>query len=213
MVSCPCIFSISGTVISLSWISDPSACCLALSDWWEMDEVRFERRYLATSERILSKPRSLFIRGGRLLRRISARISGWSPTDEMVRLASQCLRTRGYAGDIRLLTRINGRGYLKIKLVIPRGRREWSLMVKIPEQPYPFSLCLQKWLSLLISVPESFLSVNIASGSQWKHLHRATCPSRSPTLWRFLQNWSEAIARLFLKRISIRMLSRWSSFR
>lgn len=46
------------------------------------------------------------------------------PTDEIVRLASQCLRTRGYAGDIRLRTRIDGRGCLKIKLVIPKGRRE-----------------------------------------------------------------------------------------
>ena len=46
------------------------------------------------------------------------------PTDEIVRLASQCLRTRGYAGDIRLHTRIDGKGCLKIKLVIPKGRRE-----------------------------------------------------------------------------------------
>ena len=48
-----------------------------------------------------------------------------SPTDEIVRLTSQCLRTRGYAGDIRLHTRmLDGKGYLKIKLVIPRDRRE-----------------------------------------------------------------------------------------
>lgn len=46
------------------------------------------------------------------------------PTDEIVRLASQCLRTRSYAGDIRLHTRIDGRGCLKIKLVIPKARRE-----------------------------------------------------------------------------------------
>ena len=46
------------------------------------------------------------------------------PTDEIVRLASQCLRTRGYAGDIRLHTRIDGRGCLKIKLVIPKTKRE-----------------------------------------------------------------------------------------
>lgn len=46
------------------------------------------------------------------------------PTDEIVRLASQCLSTRGYAGDIGLRTRIDGRGCLKIKLVIPKGRRE-----------------------------------------------------------------------------------------
>jgi hypothetical protein len=46
------------------------------------------------------------------------------PTDEIVRLASQCLHTRGYDGDIRLFTRINGKGCLKIKLVIPRAKRE-----------------------------------------------------------------------------------------
>lgn len=46
------------------------------------------------------------------------------PTDEIVRLTGQCLRTRGYTGDIRFLTRIDGKGCLKIKLVIPKGRRE-----------------------------------------------------------------------------------------
>lgn len=46
------------------------------------------------------------------------------PTDELVRLTSQCLRTRGYSGKCRLHTRINGKGCLKIKLVIPKGRRE-----------------------------------------------------------------------------------------
>ncbi len=46
------------------------------------------------------------------------------PTDEIVRLAGQCLHTRGYFGNIRLRTRIDGRGCLKIKLVIPNGRRE-----------------------------------------------------------------------------------------
>jgi len=45
------------------------------------------------------------------------------PTDEIVRLASQCFRIRGYAGEIRLRTRIDGRGCLKIKLVIPKSRR------------------------------------------------------------------------------------------
>lgn len=46
------------------------------------------------------------------------------PTDEIVRLTNQCLHTHGYAGDIKLRTHINGRGCLKIKLVIPNGRRE-----------------------------------------------------------------------------------------
>lgn len=46
------------------------------------------------------------------------------PTDEIVRLASQCLHTRGYFGDIKLCTRIkDGRGCLKIKLVIPKAER------------------------------------------------------------------------------------------
>ncbi len=45
------------------------------------------------------------------------------PTDEIVRLTNQCLHTHGYAGDIKLRTHINGRGCLKIKLVIPKGRR------------------------------------------------------------------------------------------
>lgn len=46
------------------------------------------------------------------------------PTDEIVRLTNQCLHTHGYAGDIKLRTHINGRGCLKIKLIIPKGRRE-----------------------------------------------------------------------------------------
>lgn len=46
------------------------------------------------------------------------------PTDEIVRLSGQCLRTHGYSGDIRYRTRINGKGCLKIKLVIPKGRKE-----------------------------------------------------------------------------------------
>ena len=43
------------------------------------------------------------------------------PTNEIVRLTSQCLRTRGYFGDISLRTRIDGKGCLKIKLVIPKN--------------------------------------------------------------------------------------------
>lgn len=46
------------------------------------------------------------------------------PADEIVRLASRCLRAQEYAGDIRLRTRIDGRGCLKIKLVLPKGRKE-----------------------------------------------------------------------------------------
>lgn len=45
------------------------------------------------------------------------------PTDEIVRLASQCLRTRGYAGNIRLRTRLDAKGCLKIKLIIPKSKR------------------------------------------------------------------------------------------
>ena len=46
------------------------------------------------------------------------------PTDEIVRLTSQCLHTHGYTGNIRLRTRFDGKGCLKIKLVIPKGKRE-----------------------------------------------------------------------------------------
>ncbi len=46
------------------------------------------------------------------------------PADEVVRLASRCLRTRGYAGYIRFHTRYDSKGCLKIKMVIPKGRRE-----------------------------------------------------------------------------------------
>lgn len=46
------------------------------------------------------------------------------PTDEIVRLTSQCLHTHGYTGNIRLRTRFDGKGCLKIKLVIPKIKRE-----------------------------------------------------------------------------------------
>ncbi len=44
------------------------------------------------------------------------------PTDEIVRLTSRCLRTRGYAGDVKLHTRLDGRSCLKIRLVFPKRR-------------------------------------------------------------------------------------------
>lgn len=44
------------------------------------------------------------------------------PADEIVRLAGQCLRTPGYAGNVRLHSRLNGGGCLKIKLLIPKNR-------------------------------------------------------------------------------------------
>lgn len=43
--------------------------------------------------------------------------------DEIVRLTSQCLRTRGYAGDVRISTGFNGKVHLKIKLVIPKKKK------------------------------------------------------------------------------------------
>lgn len=46
------------------------------------------------------------------------------PADEIVRLAGQCLRTRGYSGRIRIRSRIGGRVCLKIKLFLPKGRKE-----------------------------------------------------------------------------------------
>lgn len=44
------------------------------------------------------------------------------PTDEIVRLTSQCLRSSGYTGKVRLHTRLDGKGFLKIKLIIPREK-------------------------------------------------------------------------------------------
>ena len=46
------------------------------------------------------------------------------PTDEIVRLASQCLHTKGYNGHIRFRSRIGGRGCLKVKLLIPKKNRK-----------------------------------------------------------------------------------------
>lgn len=43
------------------------------------------------------------------------------PTDEIVCLVSQCLQTRGFSGNMRMGTRIDGKGCLKIKLVIPKN--------------------------------------------------------------------------------------------
>lgn len=45
------------------------------------------------------------------------------PTDEIVSLTSQCLRARGYSGKIKLHSRMDGKGCLKIKLVIPKRKR------------------------------------------------------------------------------------------
>lgn len=45
------------------------------------------------------------------------------PTDEVARLAKECLLARGYSGSIKLRTRLDGKGCLKIKLVIPKPRR------------------------------------------------------------------------------------------
>lgn len=44
------------------------------------------------------------------------------PSDEIARLTSQCLRTRGYSGNIKIRTRFDGRSVMKIKLVIPSAR-------------------------------------------------------------------------------------------
>ena len=45
------------------------------------------------------------------------------PTDEIVRLANQCIRTHGYAGGVRSFTRIDGKVCLMIKLAIPKSGR------------------------------------------------------------------------------------------
>ncbi|MCD8005934.1 MAG: hypothetical protein LUF29_03020 [Oscillospiraceae bacterium] len=44
--------------------------------------------------------------------------------DEIVRLTNQCLRTPGYAGNIRTRSRMFGKKYLKIKLAIPK--KQWE---------------------------------------------------------------------------------------
>lgn len=44
------------------------------------------------------------------------------PSDEIARLTSQCLHTRGYSGNIKIHTRFDGRSVMKIKLVIPSVR-------------------------------------------------------------------------------------------
>lgn len=44
------------------------------------------------------------------------------PVDEIARLASRCLRERGYGGKMTLRDRLGGKKCLKLKLVIPRGR-------------------------------------------------------------------------------------------
>ena len=44
------------------------------------------------------------------------------PSDEIARLTSQCLHTRGYSGNIKIRTRFDGRSVMKIKLVIPSAR-------------------------------------------------------------------------------------------
>lgn len=46
------------------------------------------------------------------------------PTDEILRLTGQCLRTRGYGGNMKQHVRMDGRGCLKIKLVLPRAGKE-----------------------------------------------------------------------------------------
>lgn len=47
-----------------------------------------------------------------------------NPTaDELMRFTGQCLRIRGYAGNARLRTRMDGKICLRIKLVIPKMRR------------------------------------------------------------------------------------------
>lgn len=47
-----------------------------------------------------------------------------TPTDEIACLASQCLRTKGYSGNIKIHTRLDGRACMKVKLVIPKSRGE-----------------------------------------------------------------------------------------
>ena len=43
---------------------------------------------------------------------------------ELTRLAGACLRTRGYEGSLRMHATLRGRTCLKLRLVMPKGRRE-----------------------------------------------------------------------------------------
>lgn len=47
-----------------------------------------------------------------------------SPAGELARLAGACLRTRGYEGSLRMHATLRGRTCLKLRLVMPKGRRE-----------------------------------------------------------------------------------------
>ena len=47
-----------------------------------------------------------------------------SPAGELTRLAGACLRTRGYEGSLRMHATLRGRTCLKLRLVMPKGRRE-----------------------------------------------------------------------------------------
>lgn len=46
------------------------------------------------------------------------------PTDGLVQLAGQCLRTRGFSGNVRLRSRLDGKCCLSIQMVIPKNRKE-----------------------------------------------------------------------------------------
>lgn len=49
-----------------------------------------------------------------------------SPAGELTRLAGACLRTRGYEGSLRMHATLRGRTCLKLRLVMPKGRRRGS---------------------------------------------------------------------------------------
>ena len=48
------------------------------------------------------------------------------PTNEIVRLSTRCLRTHGYAGSIRIRSRIDGRACVRIRLVVPKSGKKLS---------------------------------------------------------------------------------------
>ena len=45
------------------------------------------------------------------------------PAEEIVRLAGQCLRTKGYSGRMKYRSRRNGKSYLKLNMVVPKTRK------------------------------------------------------------------------------------------
>ena len=53
-----------------------------------------------------------------------ARTANPAHAASLLRRAFACLRTRGYEGSLRMHATLRGRTCLKLRLVMPKGRRE-----------------------------------------------------------------------------------------